>query len=76
VDTSLGKLLIVEDDTALRKSVKTSLSVLGFYVDEAGTGEEALMMVRVAPFEAVLLDINMPDGYAKHSLVSQSSCSP
>jgi len=60
VDTSLGKLLIVEDDTALRKSVKTSLSVLGFYVDEAGTGEEALMMVRVAPFEAVLLDINMP----------------
>lgn len=60
MDTSLGKVLIVEDDISLRKSVKTPLSVLGFYVDEAGTGEEALMMVRTAPFEAVLLDINMP----------------
>jgi two-component system KDP operon response regulator KdpE len=60
VDTSLGKVLIVEDDISLRKSVKTPLSVLGFYVDEAGTGEEALMMVRTVPFEAVLLDINMP----------------
>ena len=60
MDPSLGKILIVEDDTALRKSVKTPLSILGFSVDEAGTGEEALTMVYAAPFEAVLLDINMP----------------
>src|SRR5580704_9976210 len=56
----LGKILIVEDDTALRKSVKTPLSLLGFFVDEAGSGEEALMTVRSTSFEAILLDINMP----------------
>lgn len=60
MDTSLGKILIVEDDTTLRKSVKVPLSILGFFVEEASTGEEALMMVHTAQFEAILLDINMP----------------
>ena len=60
MDAPLGKILIVEDDTALRRSVKTPLSILGFFVDEASTGEEALMMVHNTHFEAVLLDINMP----------------
>jgi two-component system, OmpR family, KDP operon response regulator KdpE len=60
MNDSLGKILIVEDDTALRKSVKTPLSLLGFFVDEAGSGEEALMTVRSTSFEAILLDINMP----------------
>ena len=40
METTLGKVLIVEDDISLRKSVKTPLSVLGFFVDEAGTGEK------------------------------------
>lgn len=60
MNESLGKILIVEDDTALRKSVKTPLSLLGFFVDEAGSGEEALMMIHTTSFEAILLDINMP----------------
>jgi two-component system KDP operon response regulator KdpE len=34
--------------------------MLGFTVGEAGSGEDALSMIRAACYEAVLLDVNMP----------------
>jgi two-component system KDP operon response regulator KdpE len=55
-----GTLLIVEDDTALRRSLCTSLRALGFDITEASNGEESLVCLRMAEYEAVLLDINMP----------------
>ena len=57
---SQGRLMIVEDDSALRRSLRTTLGVLGFDVTEAGNGEEALARLRMVDCEAVLLDINMP----------------
>ena len=57
---SQGKLLIVEDDTALRRSLRATLKLLGFDIGEASNGEEALMCLHTANYEAVLLDINMP----------------
>jgi two-component system KDP operon response regulator KdpE len=56
----IGRILIVEDDTALRRSLLTPLSMLGFTVGEAGSGEDALSMIRASYYEAVLLDVNMP----------------
>jgi two-component system, OmpR family, KDP operon response regulator KdpE len=55
-----GKVLIVDDDTALRRSLRTTLKILGFEIGEAGNGEDALASVRAAAYNAVLLDINMP----------------
>jgi two-component system KDP operon response regulator KdpE len=60
VDESQGRLLIVEDDSALRRSLRTTLGVLGFDVAEASNGEDALVRLRMVDCEAVLLDINMP----------------
>jgi two-component system KDP operon response regulator KdpE len=60
VSESKGKLLIVEDDSSLRRSVRTNLELLGFDVIEASTGEDALISLRSNGYEAVLLDINMP----------------
>jgi two-component system KDP operon response regulator KdpE len=60
MDDSQGRLLIVEDDTALRRSLRTTLDVLGFDVGEAGNGEDGLIRLRMVDYEAVLLDINMP----------------
>lgn len=55
-----GRLLIVDDEPALRKALRTSLAAIGFEVAEARNGEEALAMLRQAPPDIVLLDINMP----------------
>jgi two-component system KDP operon response regulator KdpE len=60
MDKSQGRVLIVEDDTALRRSLRTSLDALGFDVGEAGNGEDGLVRLRMVDYEAVVLDINMP----------------
>lgn len=56
----LGTVLIVEDDSSLRRILRTTLTAQGFDVGEAGTGEEALMRLRMVDYEVVLLDMNMP----------------
>jgi two-component system KDP operon response regulator KdpE len=58
-------VLVVDDEAALRKALRTSLVASGFTVEEARSGEEALEAVRHQAFDLVLLDINMPglDGF-------------
>jgi two-component system KDP operon response regulator KdpE len=60
MDDFQGRLLIIEDDTALRRSLRTTLDVLGFDIGEAGNGEDGLVRLRMVDYETVLLDINMP----------------
>lgn len=60
METSDGRILIVEDDAAMRRTLRTTLTELGFDIGEASTGEEALMRLRMVDYETVVLDINMP----------------
>lgn len=60
MDKPQAKLLIVEDDTMLRRTLRTTFDALDFNVGEVGNGEEALMRLRMVDYDAVLLDINMP----------------
>src|SRR5712691_3666674 len=55
-----SSVLIVDDEPALRKALRTSLTASGFAVEEARNGTEALGVVQLQPFDLVLLDINMP----------------
>lgn len=55
-----GKLLVVDDDASVRRTLHTTLYNLGFDIGEASTGDEALALCRIVRYEAVLLDINMP----------------
>ena len=57
---SAGTLLVVDDDSAIRYALVTTLSALEFSVAEACCGEEAVAKVRKQQFDAVLLDISMP----------------
>src|SRR5271163_705326 len=57
---STGKVLLVEDDTSLRRTLRKTLESLGFVADDAANGETALAMAHMNQNEAVLLDINMP----------------
>ncbi|MGO9437457.1 MAG: response regulator transcription factor [Terracidiphilus sp.] len=56
----LGTILVVDNDSSMRRALCTALSGLNFAVVEAARGEEALSLVRMFWFDAVLLDVDMP----------------
>jgi two-component system KDP operon response regulator KdpE len=60
MNASQGKVLIVDDEPAIRRALRTTFGTLGFDIAEALTGEQALPLLRASSFDAVLLDINMP----------------
>ena len=55
-----GNVLIVDDDSNIRKSLRTILEYEGYSVLEAPSGEEALKLAREKSIHAILLDIKMP----------------
>jgi len=59
------RILYVEDDERIRGSVKLALEDEGWVVDEAGTGEEAILSFDRTPADVVLIDIMLPgiDGF-------------
>ena len=60
------KILVVDDEARMRKLVKDFLANKGFYVEEAGDGEEAVdKFFAQKDIALVLLDVMMPkmDGW-------------
>jgi DNA-binding response OmpR family regulator len=55
-------ILLVEDDPTLRQLVRRNLTAEGFAVDTAATVEEADSALAATQFDAVLLDLSLPDG--------------
>jgi two-component system, OmpR family, KDP operon response regulator KdpE len=55
-----GKVLLVDDDASIRRALHATLSAVGFEVEEASAGEQAVSFARGERYDAVLLDINMP----------------
>jgi class 3 adenylate cyclase len=62
---SLGRLLIVDDNRINRLMLARAVSQLGYPIETAENGREALEKLRAEPFDLILLDIEMPemDGY-------------
>ncbi len=58
---SPGRVLIVEDERALRRALAMNLSARGYQVTEAGTGTDALSELAAAEFDTVILDLGLPD---------------
>ncbi len=54
------RILLVDDESAIRRALRPPLTELGFQVVEASRGEEALQLMLASVFDVVLLDINMP----------------
>ena len=55
-----AKILIVDDDSAVRAFLADSLKGLGYQVTEAASGEEAIRLLAAAEPELALLDYAMP----------------
>ncbi|HEX8173026.1 MAG TPA: response regulator [Thermoanaerobaculia bacterium] len=56
-----GRLLVVDDDAANRDVLSRRLTRQGHHVTTASTGVDTLRLLHEQPFDAVLLDIMMPD---------------
>ncbi|HYU26182.1 MAG TPA: response regulator [Thermoanaerobaculia bacterium] len=59
-------VLIVEDDAAIRRLVRMVLQRIGYNVDVAADGVEAVLKMGLVEFDVIILDLMMPnlDGFA------------
>jgi two-component system, OmpR family, response regulator MprA len=60
------RLLVVDDDPALARTLRRALGVEGYDVETAQDGVEALQRLAADPYDALVLDVSMPrlDGLA------------
>lgn len=60
-----NRVLVVDDDEAIRKLIAAILRRRSFHVDTVANGEEALRKLAEHPYNVMLLDLMMPkvDGY-------------
>jgi len=68
-----NKILVVDDEEALRTVLSTELEGEGYQVSTAGDGEEAIRILGSQQFHLILLDIKMPnvDGFEVLKFVKQ-----
>ncbi len=61
----MSRILVVDDEPALLDLLKEHLTMEGYTVDTAPSGEYALDLMRIRPPDLVILDIMLPgiDGY-------------
>ena len=55
------RVLVVDDEPAIRRFLRMSLTAHSFEVFEAATGEEALAAVAAHRPDLVILDLGLPD---------------
>lgn len=60
INNDSARVLVVDDEGAIRYSVSKTLQRIGYQVDEASSGEEALDMIGKSEYEVILTDIRMP----------------
>jgi DNA-binding NtrC family response regulator len=58
---SLGAVLIIDDEAAIRESLETLLELEGYAVTSTSTGEEGLGRLGEESYDLVLLDLALPD---------------
>lgn len=55
------RLLVVEDSRRLRESLADGLRAAGYAVDTAADGRQGLIHARTTDYDAVVLDLNLPE---------------
>lgn len=72
------KVLIVDDEQAIRKFLRTSLSAHGYEIFEAATGEDAIMQTVNCMPDLIILDLGLPgiDGIETTRRIREWSSTP
>jgi DNA-binding NtrC family response regulator len=58
---SVGSVLIIDDEAAIRESLQTLLEMDGYATETAASGKEGLIRAGEKPFDLILLDVALPD---------------
>ncbi|HET8924904.1 MAG TPA: response regulator transcription factor [Candidatus Acidoferrum sp.] len=57
---SAATILVVDDEPQIRRVLRSTLSIKGYVILEAKSGEEAIELARKEKPDLILLDVNMP----------------
>lgn len=74
----MARLLIIDDEASIRRTLREILEYEKYKVDDASTGMEALARLAEQEYDVVLCDIKMPemDGIELLSAIKQSTDTP
>src|SRR5471030_363590 len=54
------RVLVVDDETAIREAIRMTLEYEGYKIEEARSGQDAIDKATKVDYDAILLDIKMP----------------
>ncbi|HQO50725.1 MAG TPA: response regulator, partial [Bacteroidales bacterium] len=57
----MARILIVDDEASIRRTLREILEYEKYKVDDASTGIEALKLLNEQEYEVILCDIKMPE---------------
>jgi two-component system, NtrC family, nitrogen regulation response regulator NtrX len=57
----MAKILIIDDEVSIRRTLREILAYEKYSVEDVGTGMEALSILRDIEFDVILCDIKMPE---------------
>ncbi len=57
----MNRILIVDDEAEIRESLEDILTEEGYSVSSTASGTEAIVLLRDAPYDLLLLDVWLPD---------------
>ncbi|MGA3049023.1 MAG: response regulator transcription factor [Terracidiphilus sp.] len=55
-----GTILVVDDDNSFRRALRVTLSGMGFTIIDVPRADEALSLIELTRFDAILLDMDIP----------------
>ncbi|HEY3116903.1 MAG TPA: response regulator, partial [Chloroflexota bacterium] len=56
-----SRVLVVDDDVHVRRTLHVALHANGYDVEEVGTGQAAIERTNADPADLVILDLGLPD---------------
>ena len=58
---STNRILVIDDESQIRKLLKVSLKSQGFYIEESHDGRDGINKVAIIKPDLVILDLGLPD---------------
>jgi DNA-binding response OmpR family regulator len=59
--TTKNRILLIDDDKAILRSIGLVLEKNGFSVDKVETGKEAIEKIKTQTYDVLLVDLKLPD---------------